>query len=228
MQDADVGQTKQTGQSEALKPITNLRPITVVNPNWRLISLRRHRLIIVITLIVSLGVIGILISLPNSQSCPVEVTAMRFEPSGIRDEHGQVYLLVTLSVTNRDAIRHWFGAGTNIEAKVANRWVQIGQPFNFGSLAPGKGTHELLLLPGNASACRLRMEHLSEHRDSRFLSLMGPGGRRLVSNSPILRKLLWPKQSKPMFPPGVRPALPEIVVEIELPQFDVLAWETLR
>lgn len=199
-----------------------------MNLNWGFISLRRQRLIIVTTLIVSLGVIGILTSLPNSQSCPVEVTAMRFEPSGIRDEHGQVYLLVTLSVTNRDAIRHWFGAGTNIEAKVANRWVQIEQPFNFGGLPPGKGNHELLLMPANASGCRLRMEHLSEHRDSRFLSLIGPSGRRLVSNSPILRKLLWPKQSKPMFPPGVRPEFTEIVVEVELPQFDVVSRKTLH
>jgi hypothetical protein len=129
---------------------------------------------------------------------------------------------VTLSVTNRDAIYHVFRAGTNIEAKVANRWVQIGQPFNFGSLAPGKGTHELLLLPGNASACRLRMGHLSQHRDSRFLRLIGPGGRRLVSSTPILRKLLWPKP-KPMFPPGGRPEYTEILVEVELPKFDVIS-----
>jgi hypothetical protein len=169
------------------------------------------------------GAFLILITLPNSRSCPVEVTAVRFEPSGIRDEHGQAALLVTLSVTNRDAIYHVFRAGTNIEAKVANRWVQIGQPFNFGSLAPGKGTHELLLLPGNASACRLQMGHLSQHRDSRFLRLIGPGGRRLVSSTPILRKLLWPKQSKPMFLPGVRPEFTEIVFEVELPKFDVIS-----
>lgn len=148
---------------------------------------------------------------------------MRFEPSGIRDEHGQEALLVTLSVTNRDAIHHWFGAGTNIEAKVANRWVPIEQPFNFGTLPPGKGIHELLLMPANAKACRLRMDHLSEHGDSRFLRLMGTSGRRLVSNSPILRKLLWPKQSKPMFPPDVRPEFTEIVVEVELHQFDAIS-----
>jgi hypothetical protein len=176
----------------------------------------------VIILIVSLGVIGIVITLPNTQRYPVEVAAVRFEPSGIRDEHGQAALLVTLSVTNRDAIYHAFRAGTNIEAKVSNRWVQFGQPFNFGSLAPGKGTHELLLLPGNASACRLQMGHLPQHRDSRFLRLIGPGGRKLVSSSPILRKLLWPKP-KPMFLPGVRPEYTEIVVEVELPKFDVIS-----
>ena len=84
-------------------------------------------------------------------------------PSGMMDDDGSESWLVTLSISNGSAgrltvAREWL----NVEAKVANHWVEAATLESLGDL-PRRGTREVLILvPFRADACRLDIKYLPE------------------------------------------------------------------
>jgi hypothetical protein len=164
---------------------------------------------------VALAFLSAVIVLPAGN--PVGMSLAKIEPSGMVDENGKEPLLVTLTVSNLDSVAVMFEQGTNFQARVAGRWVEVSQDFGFQVVPSRRKHNHMFLMPAGAEACRFRLNYQTEMWKSRVMAVLGPKGRAAVAKVPWLYKRICPNQYATM---RVPPSYREIELEVSLPGGD--------
>ncbi len=125
---------------------------------------------------------------------PLKLTVTGVEPAGIVDEAGDEMQLWSLTVTNTDSVRILMEKQPAVEFRVGDNWVVTEKGLDFGRVEPNHGATEELLVPANATACRVRLTYQTEIWKVRLLQFLGTSGRRQLARVPWLVKHLWPDQ----------------------------------
>ncbi|MCX6923360.1 MAG: hypothetical protein NT154_09155 [Verrucomicrobia bacterium] len=152
----------------------------------------RVRRPIVVTLLLA-GVAGLIAALVPPSRCPLEVKLSRIVPSGIFNDDGNEYLLMYLTIRNRETRSFIFEANWTIQAKLTNCWGEVPQIPAFPTIYPGKTATALAMVPAGMDACRLRVNFRMAYQTwkARLLEMIGLRGRTLLAKSPLLCKLVW-------------------------------------
>jgi hypothetical protein len=127
--------------------------------------------------IAAVGLVGFALAIGWPSRRPIELKLVGMSPSGMMDDDGSEPWLVTLSVSNCSAgvltvSKEWL----NVEAKVANRWVQATNRASVGDLARHETREVLILVPFGADSCRLGIEYLPEPLHLRLIGVAGDLG----------------------------------------------------
>jgi hypothetical protein len=126
-------------------------------------------------------------------SCgPFEANVVSIEPSGIFDEAGAEFWLVSMNLSNQgNGLILLDSEQARIEAKVIDRWVGTPEPFRLSSILPGRPNGAQFLLPANANACRLHLTYsFRTHRlDGRFTQWTWVRFPGLYGTNPFGREL---------------------------------------
>jgi len=107
------------------------------------------------------GLMGVLWLVVSRSSCPVVLTIVGKEPSGMMQEDEAEFQILTLRMRNCTAGRLTFADdGIRAEAKVRNQWVAanpVSKPLDVGSYGD-----LMVLVPSGAEGCRLGISYLPE------------------------------------------------------------------
>ena len=96
--------------------------------------------------VAAVGLVGLLVAISWPSRCLVDLKLLGMEPSGIGDDDGSEYWLVTLSISNRSAGTLFVAReGQSAEARAANRWGET-LPLEAVADLPGHGMREVLML----------------------------------------------------------------------------------
>jgi len=176
--------------------------------------MRVHRAIVVALLLS--GVAGLVAALVSASRCPLEVKLSAIEPSGIVDDHANEYLLIYLTIRNRENRSSVFEANCSIQAELTNCWVEMPRTFAVSTIFPGKSATAFLIVPAETDACRLRVKlrMACQTWKARLLDMTGLRGRTLLANSPLLCKLVWPDERRAV---RVSRRWRQITVDVALP-----------
>jgi hypothetical protein len=106
--------------------------------------------------------------------CPFGCRFVTAEPSGIIDDAGAEFSLVTLSLGNsRSAGLQAASGPARVQARIGNRWVAVENYYGLGNkngyLYPGAGKELILAIPPGAEACRLSFSYGVEPIKSQIL-----------------------------------------------------------
>jgi hypothetical protein len=161
----------------------------------------RPRRLIFVTAAVA-GVAGLLAVLVWPSRCPITVKLVNVEPAGVIDDAGLEMSLVTLAVSScAEAVpsaNHTLYLGNrraNVEAKVANRWVEVQDSFYLDRLAPGEESEVTLLLPAGTEICRLHLKYALASWKWRLAGLLARCGMRMSPK--FYRWVGWPEGRNP-------------------------------
>lgn len=139
-----------------------------------------------------LGVAAILlVAVLWPASAPLELTLTNEEPSGVLDEEGRELSLVSLCIGNTDRVRVMIEKDPHFEINAGGRWKAVAQPLNFGRIDANGSLVEQIVVPANATGCRLRLRYQTETWRSRLHARIGDSGRRRLLRIPWLCKMLW-------------------------------------
>jgi hypothetical protein len=155
------------------------------------------RTFIVIILFATTGLAAVLGLSRWPSRAPVELKLVSATPIG--SVNGKEFMLLTLTISNRDSHSIVFNPVEDIEAKVGGRWIGVDQEFRGQLIAAGRKIQKSLFLPGGAKECRLRFRfhswnHQSDTWMSQLLRRLGPKAVRFVAKSQLLGKWVWPDE----------------------------------
>ena len=137
--------------------------------------------------------IGIFAWMLWGSNCPLFLTVIASEPSGMLDDSGSEFQLVTVRINNSDAGRLTLAEeGIRGEAKVGNHWVDAEVLSNVPDV--GRQRDLLILVPSSAESCRFAIQYLPEPISLKFMHLCG--------NLGLWRHSWWRTVSKRCFPVG--------------------------
>lgn len=123
--------------------------------------------------------------------CPIVLTVIASEPSGMLDDSGSEFQLVTVRLNNGDSGRLTLAEeGIHGEAKVGNHWVDAEVLSNVLDVARHRDL--LILIPSGAESCRLSIEYLPEPINLKLLHLCGSLGLRRLSWWPAVAQRCFP------------------------------------
>ncbi len=133
---------------------------------WQIGTVMRVRKAIAAAIGVSLvGLLAVLVWPRTTVRLPPTLNIVSMEPAEIVDDDGEDMWLVTLGLRNLDSrppspenCLNVKNAGGAIEAKVANRWVQVEGALDCG-LAPGGNCERLFLMPARIEGCRVSLKY---------------------------------------------------------------------
>lgn len=135
-------------------------------PRFHLKMMRARNVVLAITSAIALaGLLAAVIWPAQAERCPVALSVARTEPSGIFDDAGVEMWMATLSISNSDARPgtpenglYVKNSGRGIEAKVANRWIELEGGMACRLDRHGNATRMFLLPPG-AEFCRVCLKY---------------------------------------------------------------------
>lgn len=149
-----------------------------------------------------------------SKRPPVAVKVMGFEPAGIFDDTGEMWM-VKVRIWNQQAGRGrpllYVKGDEKSACRVANRWSRLGDIAGTCALY-GYGQHELLfLVPPRTDRCRVSLQWTHSHLKSGRLWWLAEELPAL----PRVRAWLWKLGTPPTYAPNSR--WWEFTVEFSLP-----------
>lgn len=127
-------------------------------------------------------------------SIPLQLQLAHIESADVVDDSGNEMRLWTLSITNTDSVWLEVEKHPTVEFEADDIWVSAEQELDFGLVAPAQHSTQILLLPADAMACRLRVNYRTEPWNARLLQWLGDSGRRQLIRLPWLANLLWTDQ----------------------------------
>ena len=91
----------------------------------------------------------------------IQVATVKIKPAEIADESGAEMSMVTLSISNRLRSVTLLLArdSARIEVNIAGTWVKVPGPFLPSQVRPKESKEELLIIPGGADRCRIRLQY---------------------------------------------------------------------
>src|SRR5215471_18867653 len=112
--------------------------------------------------------VGIFACVVCGSNCPVSLTVIDSEPSGVQDDNGNEYQILTVRMSNTDSGRLTLAEdGIRAEARVRDRWVEAK---SLSTVHDVGGYRDLLVLaPYNAEGCRLGIDYLPEPLNLRMM-----------------------------------------------------------
>jgi|ERR1017187_1201868 hypothetical protein len=127
---------------------------------------------LVVVAVAAAGLAGLLATASWRSRCPVDLRLVSRAPSGTVDDDGTEPWLVTLSISNCSAgvltfAQEWM----NVEAKVANRWIEPRNLAYVGDLEWHAKEEVLVLVPFGTDTCRLGIKYLPEPLNLRLMRM---------------------------------------------------------
>jgi hypothetical protein len=142
---------------------------------------------------VGLLVLGFSAFVLSGSRCPVFLTVAGKEPSGVLDDNGEEFQVLTVRMNNRDSGELTVAEeGIHGEAKVGNHWVKARVLSTV--LDVRRYRDVLVVVPYNAEDCRLSIEYLPVPLNLRFMSMCARLG--------LWRLSLWRALATRCFPVG--------------------------
>lgn len=167
----------------------------------------------VVSLLIAIGVMSVWIL--RTLRCPLKVTVVSVEPSGMVDAAGVEALYVTLELWNQSDTRLWLSRDDKrIEARRTEDWQVVESSYSINSHLFGRQRDQLAFaVPGRSRACRLVAQYQVEPFSKALWRKLGAVGQRrlgkLIPNSTVK----WLSTSSPPSANGYRP----VTLELPLP-----------
>lgn len=109
--------------------------------------------------ILGLGTVS-LVALLFGRACPAVAKVAGIEPSGIFDDAGAEFWLVSINLSNQANAPIVLGPGrVRVEAKVLGHWVETPEQLRLSSIPPNESRTAQFLMPADAGACRLQFTY---------------------------------------------------------------------
>ncbi|HVV70753.1 MAG TPA: hypothetical protein VHI52_04520 [Verrucomicrobiae bacterium] len=156
--------TDPSAAGAAASPVRGLGQARIAHPNRRFVFAG-----LVLAIALAGGLLLFRWAAPPD-ICPVTLTRLGMEPSGISGDNGAEFQLVTFGLSNRSDGRLTFAQeGITAEAKVGQKWVAAGPVSNVLEVEVGQRRDMTVLMPPEAEGCRLRITYLPEPLKLRFV-----------------------------------------------------------
>jgi hypothetical protein len=137
--------------------------------------------------------VGIFVWVICGSNCPIFLTVIASGPSGVLDDTGNEYQILTVRMSNSDSGRLTLAEnGIRAEARVGGRWVEAKSLSTV--LDVGRYRDLLVLAPYNAEGCRLGIDYLPEPLNLRLMRACGHVG--------LWRVAWWRTVARRCFPVG--------------------------